>query len=134
MARVTVEDCVEIIPNRFELVLLASRRAREISAGAAITINKDNDKNPVIALREIADQTVKTSTLKDSVIRSMQRVVFRDAADEDLENDFLDALSNTVINMAEDDEDEDDLLGTQIAHAEAESSLDVLEDNLEEEI
>jgi DNA-directed RNA polymerase subunit omega len=134
MARVTVEDCVEIIPNRFELVLLASRRAREISAGAAITVNRDNDKNPVIALREIADQTVRTSILRDSVIRSMQRVVFRDAADEDLENDFLDALSNTAINMAEDDEDEDDLLGTQMAHAEAESALGVLEDNIEEEV
>lgn len=134
MARVTVEDCVEIIPNRFELVLLASRRAREISAGAAITVNKDNDKNPVIALREIADQTVRTSILRDSVIRSMQRVVFRDAADEDLENDFLDALSNTAINMAEDDDDDDDLLGSQITQAEAESALGILEENPEEEI
>ncbi len=134
MARVTVEDCVEIIPNRFELVLLASRRAREISAGAAITVNKDNDKNPVIALREIADQTVRTSILRDSVIRSMQRVVFRDATDEDLENDFLDALSNTAINMAEDDDDDDDLLGSQITQAEAESALGILEENPEEEI
>ena len=134
MARVTIEDCVEIIPNRFELVLLASRRAREISAGAAITVNKDNDKNPVIALREIADQTVRTSILRDSVIRSMQRVVFRDAADEDLENDFLDALSNTAINMAEDDDDDDDLLGSQITQAEAESALGILEENPEEEI
>lgn len=134
MARVTVEDCVEIIPNRFELVLLASRRAREISAGAVITVNRDNDKNPVIALREIADQTIQTSVLRDNVIRSMQRVVFRDAADEDLENDFLDALSNTAINMAEDDEDEDDLMSTQMTQAEAESALSVLEDNTEEEI
>jgi len=129
MARVTVEDCVEIIPNRFELVLLAARRAREISAGAAITINKNNDKNPVIALREIADQTIKTSILRDSVVRSMQRIVFRDAADEDLENDFLDALSNTAINMAEDDEDEDELLTSQMTQAEAESVLSVLEDD-----
>lgn len=127
MARVTVEDCVEIIPNRFELVLLAARRAREISAGAAITVSKNNDKNPVVALREIADQTVKTSILRDSVIRSMQRIVFRDSADEDLENDFLDALSHTVIDMSEEDE-EDELLTTQMTQAEAESVLSVLDD------
>lgn len=134
MARVTVEDCVEIIPNRFELVLLAARRAREISAGAAITVNKNNDKNPVIALREIADQTVRTSILRDSVIRSMQRIVFRDAADEDLENDFLNALSDTAINMADDDEDEDELLTSQMMQAEAEAALNVLEDDSSEPV
>ncbi len=130
MARVTVEDCVEIVPNRFELVLLAARRARELSSGAALTISKDNDKNPVLALREIAEQTVSSNHLRDSVVRSMQRIVFRDEADEDLENEFLDALSNTVINMnEEDDEDENDVVSSQLLQAEAESHLGILEDN-----
>ncbi|WP_032112263.1 DNA-directed RNA polymerase subunit omega [Candidatus Paracaedibacter symbiosus] len=130
MARVTVEDCVEIVPNRFELVLLAARRARELSSGAALTISKDNDKNPVVALREIAEQTVSSNHLRDSVVRSMQRIVFRDEADEDLENEFLDALSNTVINMnEEDDEDENDVVSSQLLQAEAESHLGILEDN-----
>lgn len=128
MARVTVEDCVEIVPNRFELVLLASRRAREISSGSSITVSKDNDKNPVIALREIADRTIPVDYLRDSVIRSMQRIVFRDEADQDLENEFLDALSNTVINMNDEDDDEDDAVAAQILQAEAESQLNILED------
>lgn len=129
MARVTVEDCVEIVPNRFELVLLAARRAREISSGSSITVSKDNDKNPVIALREIAEQTISANALHDSVVRSMQRIVFRDEADEDLENEFLDALSNTVINMNDDeDDDEDDAAASQILQAEAESQLNILED------
>lgn len=128
MARVTVEDCVEIVPNRFELVLFAARRAREISSGSPITVSKDNDKNPVIALREIADRTVSAEALHDNVIRSMQRIVFRDEADEDLENEFLDALSNSVINMDEDDGEDDDAIASQIQQAEAESQLNVLED------
>jgi DNA-directed RNA polymerase subunit omega len=104
MARVTVEDCVEIIPNRFELVLYAARRAREISSGSAITVSKDNDKNPVVALREIADRTVCVEVLRDHTIRSMQRIVFQDEGDENLENEFLDALSNSTINMDDDEE------------------------------
>lgn len=134
MARVTVEDCVEIVPNRFDLVLLAARRAREISSGAAITISRDNDKDPVIALREIADQTVSPESLYDSVVRSMQRVVFRDEEDEDLENEFLDALSNSEVDMGEDEEDdENDAATSQIMMAEAESQLDILEDNGDED-
>lgn len=128
MARVTVEDCVEIVPNRFELVLLAARRAREISSGASITISRDNDKNPVIALREIADQTIPSESLKDSVIRSMQRVIFRDEADQDLETEFLDALSlGAPLNMNEDDDD-DDVAESLMVQAEAESQLSVMED------
>lgn len=131
MARVTVEDCVEIIPNRFELVLLAARRAREISAGSAITISKDNDKNPVIALREIAEKTVQTDTLRENIVRSLQRVVFHDVADEDLENDFLDALSNTALNMNDDEEEEEeDFLSSQMSQAEAESALTIMEEEV----
>ncbi len=75
MARVTVEDCVDKIPNRFELVLLASHRARTISAGAQIAVQRDNDKNPVVALREIADKKVSPDDLKEDFIHSMQKYV-----------------------------------------------------------
>lgn len=75
MARVTVEDCVDKIPNRFELVLLASHRARSISAGAQITVQRDNDKNPVVALREIADKKIPVEDLKEDFIHSMQKYV-----------------------------------------------------------
>lgn len=73
MARVTVEDCVELVPNRFELVLLAAQRARGISAGAELTVDRDRDKNPVVALREIADETIQLNELHDSLIQSNQR-------------------------------------------------------------
>jgi DNA-directed RNA polymerase subunit omega len=75
MARVTVEDCIDKVENRFELVLLASHRARMISSGAPLTIDRDNDKNPVVALREIADQTVQPEDLKEDLIHSMQKYV-----------------------------------------------------------
>jgi DNA-directed RNA polymerase subunit omega len=75
MARVTVEDCVDKVPNRFELVLIASHRARMISSGAPITIDRDNDKNPVVALREIADTTVAPDDLKEDLIHSLQKYV-----------------------------------------------------------
>jgi DNA-directed RNA polymerase subunit omega len=89
MARVTVEDCVDKIPNRFDLVLLASQRARQISGGAELTIDRDRDKNPVVALREIADETVVPSELNDSLIASLQRV----QVDDDDEVDAIGSLS-----------------------------------------
>jgi DNA-directed RNA polymerase subunit omega len=84
MARVTVEDCVDKIPNRFDLVLMAAQRARQISGGAELTIDRDRDKNPVVALREIAEQTVRPAELKESVISGLQRVQVddEDAPDE----------------------------------------------------
>ena len=75
MARVTVEDCVLKIPNRFELVMLASQRARDISSGAALTIDRDNDKNPVVALREIAETTISPDDLKEELVHSLQKYV-----------------------------------------------------------
>ena len=74
MARVTVEDCVDKIPNRFDLVLAAAQRARQISGGADITIDRDRDKNPVVALREIAEETITPQELSESVVQSLQRV------------------------------------------------------------
>jgi DNA-directed RNA polymerase subunit omega len=75
MARVTVEDCVLKVPNRFELVLLAAQRARDVAAGGALTIDRDNDKNPVVALREIAETTVSPGDLKEDLIHSLQKYV-----------------------------------------------------------
>ena len=75
MARVTVEDCIDKLPNRFELVLLAAHRARLISQGAPITVERDNDKNPVVALREIADETIVPGDLREEYIHSMQKHV-----------------------------------------------------------
>ncbi|MCI5045788.1 MAG: DNA-directed RNA polymerase subunit omega [Aquisalinus sp.] len=73
MARVTVEDCVDKVENRFNLVLLAAHRARTISAGAPVTVDRDNDKNPVVALREIADETVEVPVIEDDLVTSMQK-------------------------------------------------------------
>ena len=78
MARVTVEDCVDKVPNRFDLVLLAAQRARQISGGADLTLERDRDKNPVVALREIAEETVKPDQLSESLVSSMQRVQIDD--------------------------------------------------------
>ncbi|GAA6211860.1 MAG: DNA-directed RNA polymerase subunit omega [Rhodomicrobiaceae bacterium] len=75
MARVTVEDCVDKVPNRFDLVLLAGHRARSISSGSPITIERDNDKNPVVALREIASETISPEDMKEDLIHSMQKYV-----------------------------------------------------------
>lgn len=75
MARVTVEDCVDKVPNRFDLVLLAGHRARNISSGSPITIERDNDKNPVVALREIASETIAPEDIKEDLIHSMQKYV-----------------------------------------------------------
>ena len=75
MARVTVEDCIDKVENRFDLVLLASHRARMISSGAQITVDRDNDKNPVVALREIADETISPGNLKEDLIHSLQKYV-----------------------------------------------------------
>jgi DNA-directed RNA polymerase subunit omega len=78
MARVTVEDCVDKIPNRFDLVLLAAQRARQVSGGADLTIDRDRDKNPVVALREIAEETIKPRQLEESLVSSLQRVQIDD--------------------------------------------------------
>jgi DNA-directed RNA polymerase subunit omega len=75
MARVTVEDCIDKVENRFDLVLLASHRARMVSSGAQITIDRDNDKNPVVALREIAEETISPGDLKEDLIHTLQKYV-----------------------------------------------------------
>ena len=92
MARVTVEDCVLKVPNRFELVLLAAQRAREITSGAPLTLDRDDDKNPVVALREIADVTVGLEHLRGSVVRGMQKHVEIDEPEETQELELDPAL------------------------------------------
>jgi DNA-directed RNA polymerase subunit omega len=92
MARVTVEDCVDKVPNRFDLVLLSAQRARQISGGAELTIDRDRDKNPVVALREVAEQTVKPKELEESLVGSLQRV----QVDEDDVADEVGSLSQSA--------------------------------------
>lgn len=99
MARVTVEDCVLKVPNRFELVMVAAQRARNLGAGATLTIDRDDDKNPVIALREIAEGTVDLEALENSLIRGLQKVVETDEP----ESDDLDALGMQQIGSAADE-------------------------------
>jgi DNA-directed RNA polymerase subunit omega len=84
MARVTVEDCIDKVLNRFELVMVASQRARKIGSGALLTVDRDNDKNPVVALREIADETIDVAELKEDLIRNNQRVIAIDDDGEDV--------------------------------------------------
>ena len=86
MARVTVEDCVERVPNRFELVMLAAQRARKIGSGAALTLDRDNDKNPVVALREIAEETVAITDLQEELVRNHQRVIEMDDNEDVIES------------------------------------------------
>ena len=115
MARVTVEDCIDKLPNRFELVLLAAYRARTISQGAPITVERDNDKNPVVALREIADETVVPEDLREEYIHSMQKHVevdepeatevplIQQSGDMTIVNDAVDEDAPEMERMTEED-------------------------------
>jgi len=98
MARVTVEDCVERVPNRFELVMVAAQRSRDISTGTQILVDRDNDKNPVVALREIADDKVDTNLLQDELVRGMQRYIDSDEPEED---DDVQIFEQAMIGAAE---------------------------------
>lgn len=92
MARVTVEDCVDKVPNRFDLVLVAAQRARQISGGAELTLDRDRDKNPVVALREIADETIIPADLQDAIVSGLQRV----RVDDEVEADDMTSLSSAA--------------------------------------
>jgi DNA-directed RNA polymerase subunit omega len=108
MARVTVEDCVDKVPNRFDLVMLAAHRAREISAGAPISVDRDNDKNPVVALREIADETQTADELTERMIESQQTQIEVDEPEEDQMALLMGA--EAADKPAEDDMTEENLL------------------------
>jgi DNA-directed RNA polymerase subunit omega len=104
MARVTVEDCVLKVPNRFELVLMAGQRARDISAGAKLTVERDNDKNPVVALREIADDTVGLDGLQNALIQNLQKHVEVDEPEEDEMEGFIPDRDMAFETVANEDE------------------------------
>ena len=115
MARVTVEDCIDKVENRFELVLLAGHRARQISQGQPITIDRDNDKNPVVALREIADETLSPGDLKEDLIHSLQKHVEIDEPEAEgqaliADADAADSADAPEENIAFDRMSEEDLL------------------------
>ena len=105
MARVTVEDCVDKVPNRFELVMLAAHRSREISAGSAVTVDRDNDKNPVVSLREIADETQGADDLRERLIESNQTQIEVDEPEED---------AMAILMGAEQDKPEEDSMSEEM--------------------
>ena len=104
MARVTVEDCIDKVSNRFDLVLLAAHRAREISSGSSLTVERDNDKNPVVALREIADETITAVQRQEAAIESLQRQIEVDEPEEN-EMDLIETQEvddpNNLTEMSE---------------------------------
>ena len=103
MARITVEDCVERVPSRFELVMLAAQRARDISAGSPLTMDRDNDKNPVVALREIADATIDLDHLRYELIHGLRR---HSDSDADMSDDLAQELETLIPSRpAEEDDD-----------------------------
>jgi DNA-directed RNA polymerase subunit omega len=113
MARITVEDCVTQVPNRFELVMLAAQRARDVSAGASLTVERDNDKNPVVALREIAEGTVDLDHLRYELIHGLRRhVEIEDQPDDDLLMAYQEHLIEPMRPLALPDDDADLDLGS----------------------
>ncbi len=101
MARVTVEDCIEQVPNRFDLVLLSAHRARNISAGAELKLDRDKDKNPVVALREIAECVIRPADMQESLIASLQRVIPLEDAEDEAERATLEAEGDVTVNEEE---------------------------------
>jgi DNA-directed RNA polymerase subunit omega len=124
MARVTVEDCVVKVPNRFELVMMASHRSRGIASGAPISVERDEDKNPVVALREIADETIELKELSESVIQGLQKHLEFDEPEEEDPMELMTAAALT---------DESELQGMQVrtgkdaAESEAADAADTTE-------
>jgi DNA-directed RNA polymerase subunit omega len=137
MARVTVEDCVVKVPNRFELVLLAAQRAREITSGAPLSLDRDDDKNPVVALREIADETIHLDHLRDSVVRGMQKHVEIDEPEESAELDLdqsVFGVAAPLVRAADDDEVTEDALDAGALDEEVGEDDEAGTDGLEEDL
>lgn len=138
MARVTVEDCVDKIPNRYELLMVATQRAKDLAAGAPLTVARDNDKNSVVALREIADETVSIEELQKSLVMGLQKYVEVEEPEEeemeilaaekelaDLDEQFSDVLLDSEISEAmQVHSDDDDVLDLDAADGDADLSLD----------
>ena len=124
MARVTVEDCVERIPNRFELVIMAAQRSRELSVGSELTVDRDNDKNPVVALREIADETIETSELEEELILGLQH--HGDTDDPEEEAEELLAIEEAITASV------DEELSALAEEADAKTQADVMFEDVPE--
>jgi DNA-directed RNA polymerase omega subunit len=133
MARVTVQDCIKKVPNRFDLVVAAAQRSREISNGMPIEIERDNDKNPVVSLREIAEDAIDPSTLQERFIRSMQKNILRtETVDDEVES--IDDEFSAYLNKAEDINPKNkDLLSNNIKTDEENSFDDISIDLLKSE-
>ncbi len=128
MARVTVEDCVLKVPNRFELVMMAAQRARCVAAGAPLSLDRDNDKNPVVALREIADQTISLEVLRNDLIRGHQKIVEHGEPEEEI----VELMAGEVAWVLPADEGGEDLdaLADEETDEEAEEPIDAEADDL----
>lgn len=136
MARVTVEDCVIKVPNRFDLVLLAGQRSRDISAGSELTVDRDRDKNPVVALREIAEETIDLEELRDELVRGMQKHAEVDLPEEDDEEAALERELAAALGMGAEAEPstarEEDVSSEELADEELAAS-EVADEGTEEE-
>ena len=121
MARVTVEDCVTRVPNRFDLVLLGARRARDIASGAPLSLERDNDKNPVVALREIADATIDIGALGEEIVRALQKHVEVDEPEVEMME-----LSATAEDL--------NVLAGEVAKAKEEAAEDEIDEAIEDEV
>ncbi len=130
MARVTVEDCVLKVPNRFELVLVAAQRARDISTGSKLTVERDNDKNPVVALREIADDTVPLDGLRNSLVSGLQKHVEVDEPEEDEMESFMPDGEMVFENVASEEEMAED--GMSITDGAADFDADAFGGDIDE--
>ncbi len=141
MARVTVEDCVTKVPNRFELVLMSAQRARQIASGAPMAVERDNDKNPVVALREIADDHIDLEMMKENLVRTHQKVAEETSEPEDDVIDFLDEEQKNWVapyaegpepESAEGDEIDEDLLSV-VDEVDEAAGIDFSGENVTEE-
>ena len=138
MARVTVEDCIQRVPNRFDLVLLGARRARDIASGAPLSVERDNDKNPVVALREIAEATVGVDTLGEAIIRALQKHVEVDEPEAELmelsatAEDLSHLVGEAAKAKASSDEADEEIDAEDEAAEEAEEDLGNIEADGEE--
>jgi len=131
MARVTVEDCIDKIPNRFELVMSAAQRVRDIGAGAAITVDRDRDKNPVVALREIADQTIDLEFLKEGMIKRNQQLLIGAEETEEIIDELdgeeawanmaREALETDTESLSMDDDSDEEAEAAEFSAASAEA-------------
>ncbi len=130
MARVTVEDCVLKVPNRFELVLIAAQRARDVSTGSKLTVERDNDKNPVVALREIADDTVPLDGLRNSLVSGLQKHVEVDEPEEDEMESFMPDGEMVFENVASEEELAED--GMSISDGAADFDADAFGGDIDE--